>query len=107
MSKLSLAFRCVDLSMDDVPDLNDTTDRAREISFRTFARHTDWQDVAKSLGYTIGNHTYVTSRGDHGRLLTLGRDYHVSFYRSHWRGKPCYYMEHSAIEYVFLQEVRP
>lgn len=91
MSKLKLIARCVDLSMRDVPDLHAMTEAARSVSFATFAKHCDWQDVARALGYAIG-----AERGLH-----MKADYCVSWYRSTWRGKPCYYMDHSRIEHIF------
>ena len=35
------------------------------------------------------------------RDLTMKNDYAVSYYRSTFDGKPCYYIKHSGIEYVF------
>lgn len=65
------------------------TDRAREITFRTFASRVNWQPLSHELGYD-------------GRQMKLGDDPYVSFYRSRYMGAPCYYMVWSAIEYIFV-----
>lgn len=92
-AKFELVARCVDIPMSQVQDLHDMTDRAREVSFATFARHTNWQPVARGFGCAVG----------HEKGLHLKDDYHVGFYRSLWRGKPCYYIDHSRIEHIFVQ----
>ncbi len=64
---------------------------ARGISFETFRKRCDWQAVARQLGYSVG-----AERGLH-----LKDDYHVSFHKSVYAGRPCYYLRWSAIEHVF------
>lgn len=70
-------------------------DQAVQVSYRTFFRHC--AGVA-----TWAKHSGYATRSDKG--LTLDKDWHVSFYRSKFRGKPCYYMYHSAIEYIWVLE---
>lgn len=77
---------CVDSTAEAIDDM---TDQAREITFRTFASRTEWRPLAERLGYD-------------GRRLTLGNDPFVRFYRSRYKGLPCYYLVWSAIEYVFV-----
>lgn len=91
MTKMKLVTTCVQVPQAQVQDLHDMMEGAREVSFKTFCRHCDWQPVAQRLGYAVG--------GERG--LRLGGDYHVRFHRSKWRGKRCYYMVWSAIEHVF------
>jgi len=67
-------------------------DEARDISRATFLKHCDAQDVIKGMGYSIG-----PEKGLH-----LKDDYHVSYHKSRYRGKPCYFMCWSAIEYIFV-----
>lgn len=71
--------------------ITDMVDRARDITFETFARNTDWQETVRELGYAIGK-----SLGLH-----IQNDYAVSFHSSVYRGKKCYFFTWSAIEYVF------
>lgn len=85
--------RCVEL---DGQDIIDMTDKGREITRETFGANIgrgNYLMLSDALGYV--RHA---SKG-----LTLAKDYHVAYYRSKFRGKPCYYMVHSAIEHVFVQ----
>jgi hypothetical protein len=36
--------------------------------------------------------------------LRLADDYTVSWYRSKYRGEPCYVIEHSRTDYIFTEE---
>jgi len=60
-----------------------------EVSYRTMRRRcVGLADKAKELGYD--------------RWLPLKRDWHVAYFRSYYRGRPCYYMVWSAIEYIWV-----
>lgn len=78
---------CVNCSQKDVPFLNDMIDNGREVSLRTFRRHCDSQEWEREMGYS--------------REFPISSDWHVAYFRSRYRGKPCYYAVHSAIEYIF------
>lgn len=96
-SKFGLAFRCVDLNGRDFESLdafNDMREKMREITFRTFVRHVDWQPIAAEMGY--GRDTG----------LFLRNDPCVRFYKSKHNGSLVYIMVHSAIEYVFAKGSR-
>jgi hypothetical protein len=74
--------------------INDMTDAAREISRATFLRYVDRESlvaVEEILGY----------ESHHSRGLTMSQDWHVSYHRSVYRGRPCVYFKHSSIEYIF------
>ncbi len=90
--KFSLATRCVEQK--DPQPLFDMYETAREVTFATFARRTDWKTVAKWLGYAVGSE----------RGLHLRKDYTVSFYRAKWFGQVCYYMDWSRIDHIFLKQ---
>lgn len=75
----------------DGDSINDMLDTAVAITLVTFRRRCDVEDWEHQMGY-------VRDRR-HG--LTLARDYHVAYYKSRYRGQPCYYAVHSAIEHVF------
>jgi hypothetical protein len=93
MTTHTLAFRCVDLTDPaDIEELQRMTERSREISFDTFARHVDWKPLARDMGYAV-------KPGEKG--IRLGQDRLVSFRVSTWRGERVYYMVHSSIEFVF------
>ena len=63
----------------------------RDITRRTFCRNVDKasrEDVERNLGYPAGK-------------LTITRDYAVSYESGKLHGKRVYWINHSAIEYVF------
>lgn len=74
----------------------------RQVTRATFRRRVDRrarEGVEAALGYA-----------PHcpGAVLTMRRDFHVSYHRSRLHGRVCYYIRHSAIEYVFAApEVLP
>ncbi len=75
-------------------DIEAMTDSAMDVSRRTFLRHVDQVELASvsaGLGYELH-----PSRG-----LTMGNDAHVTYHRSKYRGRRCYYFRWSAIEYIF------
>ena len=69
-------------------------DRAIDVSYETFMKHVSRDEVlALFPDYDWGKAP---------KDLTLKKDYAVSFHRSKWSGKRCYYIRHSAIEYIFM-----
>lgn len=69
-------------------------DAARPVSRRTFLRRVDAQErreLEQSLGYAL----------DPRAGLTMQKDWHVAYYRSVFRGQPCYFFDYSRIEYIF------
>lgn len=77
----------------DGPSINRMTDAAREVTLRTFRRRCATRNWEESLGY---------ERAGRGGLA-LSNDWHVSFHKSVYRGRPCYYARHSAIEHIFTE----
>ena len=64
-------------------------DDARQITLRTLLKHCEGvKEWAIDHGYGDG--------------LELKDDYCVSFYKSTFEGKPCYYIDWSSIESVWL-----
>jgi hypothetical protein len=94
--KFKLAIRCVDAPQNEVEHLNDLYNYDREITFKTFAKHVDWKPIAEQMGY-------VTTKGKQ-EGLRLVHDYCVKFYKSVWKGTPCYHMDHSSVDFVFLKQ---
>lgn len=64
-------------------DIGEMINGARRITYRTIARYCDLS-IFPSCPH-------------------IGKDYAVGFYKSKYKGKPCYYVCHSAIEYVFTR----
>ena len=75
-------------------DIDEMVNQSRDITYRTFRKHCDGvDDFAKQMGYDVGN-----QRGG----LRLKGDWAVSFCRSFYKGKKCYYICHSCIEYIWV-----
>ena len=86
---------CVNTPRADVPALGQMIDDAIDITRQTFLQHVDREELAEieqNMGYAA--HPL--------QGLTMAADWHVSYHRSKWKGKRCYYFRHSAIEYYFL-----
>ncbi len=80
-------YTCVDCYGKKLRELEHILDHAREITYRTFARHID-PDFLKDMNQESGIH--------------LSRDWAVRFYKSWLPNRtPVYFMDHSAIEHVF------
>ena len=90
-----LVARCTDAQTPLHKDrLEALYDADRTITARTFFRHVCMQDVAELLGYAYG-------RWQKG--VRLMKDWHLQFHRSTWRGVPCYHLEWSCIDHVFVR----
>lgn len=91
MPKMTYQTCCVEIPLSQVDDLRAMIDSAQDISLATFTRLADWKPWARDQGYAVG-----AERGLH-----LARDWHVGYRRSTWRGRPCVFAVHSAIEHIF------
>ncbi len=70
-------------------DIEAMVHSARPVSYRTILRHCEGlSDWAERMGYD--------------RHLRLRDDWSVSFWKSSYQGRPCYYVIHSAIEYIWV-----
>ena len=87
---MNYQYCCV--SPKSLRELEFIIDNAREITYETFIKHVNKEDLAdlkQDLGY-----------GRHG--LTLKNDWAVSYHKSKLpNSKPVYFLCHSCIEYVF------
>lgn len=82
---------CVNTPADEVDDLYAMIDGADTISRRTFLKHVDRDELRREeqrLGY--------------GRGLPMSRDWHITYHRSTWKGRPAYFFCWSAIEHIFI-----
>lgn len=73
-------------------------ENAKEITHRTFVKYVDQRQATDALSTELGVE-YGKGTG-----LTLKDDWSVSYHKSTFKGKQCYYMTHSAIEFIFLNE---
>jgi hypothetical protein len=76
------------------PAIREMVEQARDITYRTMMKHCPGLiDLAVQLGYE--RHP--------AQGLTLKNDWHVSYHRSRYQGRPCYYFRWSGIEHIFLE----
>lgn len=90
--KIQYRTCCVDSTAEAIHAM---VDKAREVTYRTFRKHVPaavMDEWASNQGYDVGH-----QRGG----LRLRSDWHVSYHKSVYRGHNCWYIRHSAIEYIF------
>jgi hypothetical protein len=78
----------------DGESINAMTRNAKQISRKTFLAQVDrgsLRGVEHRLGYAKHYRQGLTAAGD----------YHLAYYRSVYRGRPCVYLVNSHIEYIF------
>lgn len=87
------ACNCTDLN--DGRPIHEMVEAAVDVTYRTVLKHClgllDW---AVQQGYS--RHP--------NQGLTLKADWAVSFHKSTFKGRPCYYVRWSAIEYIWVKE---
>ena len=76
--------------------INNMVERSMKVSYRTLMAKVG-RDTVRAV-YPFN--TYAWGRNEEG--LRLKDDWHVRYYRSMYEDRPCYYIDHSAIEYVFV-----
>ena len=81
-------------------DINEMADAAREISWRTFRKYVSPKTLA-SLPLLSSYHWGQGPPRKGTWRLRLQEDRAVSFHKSKFRGRPCVYLVHSAIEHIF------
>lgn len=86
---------CTSFGPGEVRHLEKMIDEATEITYRTFCQHCNWREASELFGYD----THPKQGG-----LMLKNDWAVTYQRSKYKGKRCYVLCHSAIEYIFVHE---
>lgn len=81
---------CIHSTADAIRDM---IDHERQISYKTALKRIGRNELAK----VFPDYDWQRSGG-----LTMKRDWHVGYYRSRYLGRPCYFVRHSAIEYIFM-----
>jgi hypothetical protein len=74
-------------------DINALTDLAVECSLEEVAHNCDLTAFKEALGYSI-------ALEDEG--LPLEKDCYVTYWRSYYKGVACYVVDHSRIEYIWV-----
>lgn len=94
MRKAYFVTTCVNSTREAITPM---VDQEADITRATFLKHVDreeLQEIEQQLGYS--------SHPKQG--LTMAGDFHVSYHRSTFRGRRCYFFRWSAIEHVFVED---
>ena len=75
-------------------DINKMVDNAVDITYETLNKHVASGELMQIFS------AYDWGPGNKGGLR-LKDDWAVSYHKSMYKGQPCYYVRHSAIEYIF------
>jgi len=81
---------CVDSTAELIDEM---VERSIKITWKTFKKHIHLSDLQDLFPFYAWE----------GKGLKLKDDWAVSFYKSVYDGKDCYYIYHSAIEYIFVR----
>lgn len=81
--------------------VNSTAERIERMTEN--AKKVTYNELAKAIGEIELKIIFPTYKWN-GKGLELKNDYAVSFYKSKYMGKPCYYIVHSMIEYIFTKD---
>jgi len=96
MKKFHFEIRCVEAKGTDIEEM---VDQSRTITYRTFFSHVSLDEVVSLF---LGIYT------KHGNLyqnyFTIKRDGGVSYFKSRYQNRRCYYLTWSAIEFVFTKK---
>lgn len=87
-------IRCVEADGGDITAMTEDPS-SREVEYGELAMNVPEEELRTAFP------TYDWD--DPAEELTLESDWAVSYWQSVYRGEPCYYVVHSAIEHVFLE----
>ena len=94
MKKFKYETCCVHAEGEDVQDM---VDQGRDITYHTLFKHVSLDEVSE---------LFPTYSRNSRKGLTLKNDWAVSYSKSYYRGLPCYYINHSMIEYIFTEGIK-
>jgi hypothetical protein len=86
----------------DAQGIIDMVDEAKQITWKTFSRHVNIDEIKRLFPDYSYRGEYLGPDGMPTAPMHLKDDYTVSFWKSRYRGRLCYYLVHSGIEYIFL-----
>lgn len=73
--------------------IDNMVSQERDVKWATIRKHCNLDDLKKLFAMYDWN----------GKGLHLKDDWAVSFHKSKFKGMSCYFIQHSAIEYVFVR----
>lgn len=89
------------VNSNDGPGITEMVDWAREIGWPTFRRHVPIEEVKALFPYYSYKGERFAPDGQPTAPMHLKDDWAVSFWSSKYRGRQCYYLVHSATEYIW------
>lgn len=92
MKNYHFFISCVGCEGQILKSLNTMIRKSRKISYHTFLDKVPLKEIRDLFPQYKYN----------GGGLHIKDDWSVSWHKSKWNGKTCYYIRHSAIEYVFI-----
>jgi len=76
---------------------------ARQITWATFLRHVSIDEIKSMFpGYSWHGEHCDPNTGKPTIGFHIKDDFAVTFYKSKYDGKPCYYLDWSGIEHIFI-----
>lgn len=78
----------------DGESIADMVDQEQQVTWDEFTRHVPLSDLEDMF-------PQYSWHGERGLLLK--DDWAVSFWKSKYQGRDCYFMNHSAIEYIWVR----
>jgi len=79
-------------------------DRAREITWETFRTYVRVEEVRRVFpSYSYRREHYNPKTGELTAPMHIKDDFAVTFHKSHFDGRPCVFIRHSWIEYIFQE----
>lgn len=91
MDKFNYQTCCVESDGDSITAM---VNAEKVITYQTALKHmTGLLEWARARGYAMRRPS-----------ITLRTDWHVSFHKSVYKGDPCYYVQWSGIEYIWLRK---
>jgi hypothetical protein len=87
---------CVESDGQSINDMRDHPS-CRDVTYGTMLRHCNGM-----LQWAIDHNYDSRSNAADSHGLTLRSDWAVGYYRSVFRGRPCYYLVWSAIEFIWV-----
>lgn len=80
------------------------TKSGKRITWETFKKHVSIDEVRNTFPYYSYRGEMFNKYGELTCPMHIKDDYAVGFWKGVYDGEPCYYITHSAIEYIFAED---
>jgi hypothetical protein len=95
MDKYKYLTNCVEADGDEISVMYDI---AEDLTYDEFLEKVPWSYLG-----TIKPFDFYEAPNKNEGGLKLKDDWHVSYHASLFQGKPCIFIQHSCIEYIFVR----